>query len=266
MKHIDHLRIPRGSEASVVVAIPVSLDEEDVVVAVRTYGIGDASIERSQECAAWKVPCWLVDQIISGDPWLVPVTLGNPLPDAHGFVLVRDAVPKRGTGVIVVADRIVALTSGGGMQIDDGIDARRRAPGDDIVQQEKSLLVPFVGRVAVDEVFVMQRQAHGVETPALDLADVSLGDVIGQPGVVECLQIRRANEGGQLLFPIVLGGGLFGGVHQVALHDHPIAEIDRIEDDFLIVRTVDDPGAVDLQQLPAGHAGKQGKEKGQQGR
>jgi len=117
----------------------------------------------------------------------------------------------------------------------------------------------------VDEIFVMQRQAHGVETPALDLVDVSLGDVIGQPGVVEGLCVGRANEGGQLLFPIMLGGGLGGGIHQVALHDHPIAEVDRIEDDFLVVRTVDDPGAVDLQQLSADHAGKQGKKKGQQG-
>jgi len=128
VKHIDHLRIPRGSEAVVVVAIPISLDEEDMVVAVRTDGIGDASVKRAQECAAGKVPGGLVDQIISGDPRLVLVTFGNPLPEAHGLVLVRHAVPKRGTGVIVIADRIVALTSGCGMQIDDGIDTRRRAP------------------------------------------------------------------------------------------------------------------------------------------
>ena len=48
MKHINHLGIPRGSEASVIVAIPVSLDEEDMVVAVRADGIGDASVERAQ--------------------------------------------------------------------------------------------------------------------------------------------------------------------------------------------------------------------------
>ena len=93
----------------------------------------------------------------------------------------------------------------------------------------------------------MQRQTHGVEAPALDLVDVSLGDVIGQPDVVECLCVGRADEGGQLLFPIVLGGGLGRGIHQVALHDHPVTKVDRIEDDFLIVRTVDDPGAADLQ-------------------
>jgi hypothetical protein len=63
----------------------------------------------------------------------------------------------------------------------------------------------------------------------------------------------------------VLGGGLALGVHHVALHDHPISEIDSVEDYFMIVRAVDDPCAVDLQQLPKSQFGKKTKRKERQG-
>ena len=146
------------------------------------------------------------------------------------------------------------------MQIEDDVDPGCCAPRDDVVHEGKALLVPHVAGSEVDEVFVVQGEADRIETPGLDLLDVVLRDVVGQPRIVKSLHAVFPHQSGQLLLPRVLVRRLADRVHHVTLHDHPIAKIDRVEDDLLIVRTIDNPGAVDLQQLPASHSGEESNE------
>ena len=261
VEDVNHLGVPRRSEAGVVVAVAVSLNEKDVVIPVGANLPGQVHVKFAQEGAARKVPIRFVDQVVARNPWFVFVALGKFIPQPDSFAPVLRAFPKGRFGRVVVADPAVAtLSARRGVQIEDHVDPSCCAPRDDVIQKVKALLVPHIGGSKVDEVFVVQGETHRIETPGLDLLDVVLRDVVGQPRIVKSLHAVFPHQSGQLLLPRVLVRRLADRVHHVTLHDHPIAKIDRVEDDLLIVRTIDNPGAVDLQQLPASHSGEEGNE------
>ena len=90
------------------------------------------------------------------------------------------------------------------------------------------MIIPHIGGSEIDEVFVVQGETHRIEAPRLDLVDVGLGDVVGQPRIVESLHAVGAHQGCQLLLPRVLGGGLAFGIHDVPLHHHPVTHVDGV--------------------------------------
>ena len=252
VEDVNHLRVPRRSESRVIVAVAISFDEQNVVIPIGANHPGQVLIEFPQEGAVGEVPIRLVDQVVARNPCLVFVALGKFIPQPDSFAPVLRAFPKGRFGRVVVADpAVVALSARRGVQIEDHVDPGCCAPRDDVIQKVKALLVPHIGGSKVDEVFVVQGEAHRIETPGLDLLDVVLRDVVGQPRIIKRFHAVRPDQRLELFFPRVLVRRLADRVHYVALHDHPIAKIDRVEDDLLIVRTVDHPGAVDLQQLPA---------------
>ena len=260
VEDVNHLGVPRGSQAGVVVAVAVPLDEEDVVIPVGANHPGQVLVKFAQEGSVGEVPIRLIDQVVARNPCLVFVALGNFIPQPDSFAPVLRAFPKGRFGRVVVADPAVAtLSARRGVQIEDDVDPGRCAPRDDVVHEGKALLVPHIGGSEVDEVFVVQGETHRIETPSLDLIDVVLRDVVGQPCIVKRFYAVRPDQRRELFFPRVLVRRLADGVHHVALHDHPIAEIDRVEDDLLISRAVDNPGALDLQQLSAGQTGESGE-------
>ena len=90
------------------------------------------------------------------------------------------------------------------------------------------MVVPNIGGSEVDEVFVVHGEAHRIEAPRLDLVDVGLRDVVGQPRIVESLHTVGPQEGRQLLLPSVLVRRLAFGIHDVPLHHHPVTHVDGV--------------------------------------
>ena len=90
------------------------------------------------------------------------------------------------------------------------------------------MIIPHIGGSEIDEVFVVQGEANRIEAPAFDLVDVGLRDVAGQPRIVESLHTVGPQECCQLLLPRVLVRRLAFGIHDVSLHHHPVAEVDRV--------------------------------------
>ena len=134
MEHIDHLGIPRRSEASVVVAVNISLDEQDMIIPICPNRLGQTDVELTQEGSSWEVPVGFVDQVVSRDPRLILIAFGNPIPEANGLATIVCTFPQRRLARDVVADpAVVALPARGRVQIEDDINPGRAAPRDNVV-------------------------------------------------------------------------------------------------------------------------------------
>ena len=134
MEHIDHLGIPRRSEASVVVAVNISLDEQDMIIPICPNRLGQTDVELTQEGSSWEVPVGFVDQVVSRDPRLIFVALGKPIPKPDGLAAIPWTFPKRILTQDIITDpTVAALSAGCGVQVEDDVDLGCCAPRDNVV-------------------------------------------------------------------------------------------------------------------------------------
>ena len=129
VKYINHLGIPCGSEAGVIIAVAVSFDEEDMVISVSANRRGQFAEKFAQQGSVGEIPVCFVDQVVSCYPRFILVALGNLVPKPDGFAAILRTFPKRRFGRVVVTDSAVAtLSARCRVQIDDDVDPGACAP------------------------------------------------------------------------------------------------------------------------------------------
>jgi hypothetical protein len=230
---VEHL-----GEHGEVGGVPVAVEEEHVARVDRADRPLQPCVERSDHLAA-RVGR-LVERVVPGDPGLVPVALGQRLPQVHGAVLevrVRPEVrPVRG----VVRVPVLVLVPGHGVQVEDRVDAARRADLHDAVQAREALLLQDERRGVVLEVVVAERHAQGVDPEPGEVVGVGLGEEVGEEGVEERVGRLRAHRPAQGAAQLSLGRRVAG---DEVLHRHPATEPEPAQQDCR-AGAVDEPVTV----------------------
>src|SRR6266478_3420817 len=121
----------------------------------------------------------LVQQVITEDNRFIAIMSGQPPPDSEQVLLFLWTLIQPGISDAVVDVR-ASLSAGRGMQIKDQIQTFGAAPGDQAIQQLKTF-----GVIGLEEV-VMQRNANGIKSCAMQERDVLMRDVVVAVLLPEC--------------------------------------------------------------------------------
>ena len=152
----------------------------------------------------------------------------------------------------VVGVPIAVLIARQRVQIDDRVDALRRAQVDDAIQVPEPLLLDDERRHVVFEVAIVDRDADQVQPQRLDEASVVLAEEVGQEAVEEERVLLRAERLEQGLALRLLVGRIAG---DEVLHVEPAAQAEPAQD-HRRAGAVDKLVAADLEEWGGCHGGK----------
>ena len=188
---VDHAR-PRLAEHVEVHGVAIALQEDQVVGVDGPDGVHQPAVDRHDALLARIVR--LVDRVVARHPRIVPVASRDRFPDADRAILEMLVLPEERLVRRVVGVPIHVLIARQRMQVDDRVDAVRRAQVDGPIQVLEPLLLDDERRHVVFEVAVVDRDADQVQPQRLDEAGVVLGEEVGEEAVEEERVLLRAER------------------------------------------------------------------------
>lgn len=144
----------------------VAIKEDDVIGILGTDGSVNFIVEL-HNASVFGVGGF-VEGVVAGDPLVALVVLGELSPEPKDALLVVSVVPEIGDVATMIRMPVSVLTTGGGMKIEDGVDAVLRTDVDDTIQVLETRLLEDAGVHVILKVTVVESNTDAVQTKALE--------------------------------------------------------------------------------------------------